>query len=420
MESKSIFTRILISLTVKTYPRELSQDLLQRLAHSPAVALLGPRQVGKTSLALEISQTMPSVYLDLEAEDDLSKLSQPTLYLRDHADKLVILDEVHRVPNLFPILRGLIDEARRQGRQHAMYLLLGSASIDLLEQSGETLAGRISFLELTGLNPLETGEAQADALWVRGGFPQSLRAATEAQSMQWRQDFIRTYLERDVAQFAPRISPQVLRKLWGMLAHQQGTLVNVAQLARNLELDGKTVASYIDLLTDLFLIRKLPPWSSNAGKRLVKSPKLYLRDSGLLHTLLGIANKEQLVGHPVVGMSWEGFCIENLMSVAPGDTQLHFYRDSYGFELDLLLSWPNGESWAIEIKRSLAPKLEKSFHKAYEHIKPTQKWVVYAGQDSYRLQEDVQAVPLHALMGKLKERKQLASTPYLLGPPAHD
>lgn len=391
-----------------TYPRELKQDLAQRLAHSPAVALLGPRQVGKTSLAFEISKTMPSVYLDLEAEEDLSKLSQPTLYLRDHADKLVILDEVHRMPSLFPLLRGLIDEARRNGRQHAVYLLLGSASIDLLKQSGESLAGRISFLELTGLNLLETGQAQADALWVRGGFPESFRAATDYLSVQWRQDFIRAYMEREVAQFTARISPQVLRKLWGMLAHQQGTMVNMAQLARNLEIDAKTVASYIDLLTDLLLVRKLPAWSANAGKRLVKSPKLYLRDSGLLHTLLGIVDKEQLTGHPIVGASWEGFCIENLMSVAPSDTQLHFYRDSYGFELDLLLSWPNGESWAIEIKRSLAPKLEKGFHKACEHIQPTHKWVVYAGQDSYRLQEDVQAVSLYALMNKLKERRQLA------------
>ena len=391
-----------------TYPRELKQDLAQRLAHSPAVALLGPRQVGKTSLAFEISKTMPSVYLDLEAEEDLSKLSQPTLYLRDHADKLVILDEVHRMPSLFPLLRGLIDEARRNGRQHAVYLLLGSASIDLLKQSGESLAGRISFLELTGLNLLETGQAQADALWVRGGFPESFRAATDYLSVQWRQDFIRAYMEREVAQFTARISPQVLRKLWGMLAHQQGTMVNMAQLARNLEIDAKTVASYIDLLTDLLLVRKLPAWSANAGKRLVKSPKLYLRDSGLLHTQLGIVDKEQLTGHPIVGASWEGFCIENLMSVAPSDTQLHFYRDSYGFELDLLLSWPNGECWAIEIKRSLAPKLEKGFHKACEHIQPTQKWVVFAGQDSYRLQEDVQAVPLYALMNKLKERRQLA------------
>jgi len=381
--------------------RNLLAQLADELQHSPAVALLGPRQVGKTTLALEVAQAIPSIYLDLESERDLGKLAQPELYLSSHLDKLVILDEVHRVPGLFPLLRGLIDQARRDGKRAGQYLLLGSASLELLQQSGETLAGRIAYLELGPLNILETGAKQADALWLRGGFPESLTAPSEARSLRWRQNFIRAYLERDIPQFGPRIPAETLRRFWSMLAHHQGGLLNVAQLARNIGVDVKTARSYIDLLCALLLVRRLMPWHANMGKRLVKSPKVYVRDSGLVHALLDIENREALLGHPVVGASWEGFVIDNLLSCAPANVQSFFYRSSGGAEVDLLLAWPGGELWAIEVKRSLSPKVERGFHAACDDLKPLRKLVVYPGNEAFPLGNDVQAVPLEKLCTEL-------------------
>ena len=383
------------------FTRQIHDLLLDSDNAAPAVALLGPRQVGKTTLALEVAKTRPSVYLDLESERDRAKLDQAELYLSDHLGQLVILDEVHRAPGLFPMLRGLIDQARRAGKRSGQYLLLGSASLDLLKQSGETLAGRITFLELGPLNLLEVGATSADNLWVRGGFPDSLQAPSAARSLKWRQDFIRTYLERDVPQFGPRIATQSLRLLWTMLAHQQGGMVNTTQLARNLGVDVKTVNSYIHLLTDLLLLRRLPPWHANAGKRLVKTPKLYLRDSGLVHALLDLATKESVLSHPVIGASWEGFCLENILACAPAQVQGYFYRSSGGAEVDLLLQWPGGDLWAIEIKRSLSPKVERGFHAACTDLNPTRKMVVYPGDEHYPLGHDVQAISLMRLCEQL-------------------
>jgi len=383
------------------FKRSIATELTEELNHNPAVALLGPRQVGKTTLALAAAQDQPSVYLDLESERDRAKLDNAELYLSDHLDKLVILDEVHRAPALFPLLRGLIDQARRSGKTAGQYLLLGSASWDLLHQSGETLAGRISYLDMTGLTVAETGADLQDDLWLRGGFPDSLQSPGEARSLRWRENFIRTYLERDIPQFGPRIAAETLRRLWTMLAHHQGGLINVAQLARNISVDTKTAGNYIDLLSDLLLVRRLAPWHDNQGKRLVKSPKVYVRDSGLVHALLHITSKDDLLSHPVVGASWEGFCIENLLACAPRRVQAYFYRSSGGAEVDLLLQWPNGERWAIEIKRSTSPKLERGFHAACEDLKPSRKLVVYPGLESYRLREDIHTVPLHALCREL-------------------
>lgn len=381
--------------------RRLQSLLSEELQHSPAVALLGPRQAGKTTLALEVAQTIPSIYLDLESERDRAKLAQPELYLVDHLDKLVILDEVHRTPGLFPVLRGLIDQARRSGKRAGQYLLLGSASLDLLQQSGETLAGRIAYLELGPLDILETGADAADTLWLRGGFPESFTAASAARSLRWRQHFIRTYLERDIPQFGPRIAAETLRRFWTMLAHHQSGLLNVAQLARNLGVDAKTAQAYIDLLCDLLLVRRLPSWHANIGKRLVKSPKVYVRDSGLVHALLDIESKEVLLSHPIVGASWEGFCIENLLACAPAGVQGYFYRTSGGAEIDLLLAWPSGALWAIEIKRSLTPKVERGFHAASADLAPARKLVVYPGTESFPLGNDVLAIPLAALCQEL-------------------
>lgn len=384
------------------FSRFIYPQLSDAIAHSPAVALLGPRQVGKTTLAMQVGERDHALYLDLESEQDRAKLSQPELYLTDHLDKLVILDEVHRTPGLFPILRGLIDRNRREGRKFGQYLLLGSASPDLLKQSGETLAGRIAYLELTPLQVLETPDIAADELWVRGGFPESLLAADAIHSLRWRQNFIRTYLERDIPQFGPRIPAETLRRFWGMLAHLQGGLLNVAQLARNLGVDTKTAAAYLDLLVDLLLVRRLPPWHANLGKRLVKSPKVYVRDSGLLHALLYIPDKEGLLEHPVVGQSWEGFAIENLLASGANKVQGFFYRTSGGAEIDLLLVWPDGNKWAIEIKRSLAPKIDRGFYAACADLMPTKKFVVYPGKERYRLASDIEAISLEGLAKELK------------------
>lgn len=381
--------------------RFLAPHLSDAIAHSPAVVLLGPRQAGKTTLALEIGQRDNAIYLDLESEQDRAKLAQPELYLQDHLDGLVILDEVHRVPGLFPVLRGLIDQGRRSGRRSGLYLLLGSASPDLLGQSGETLAGRIAYLELTPFHVLESRGMPVDELWVRGGFPESLLAPDGMRSLRWRQDFIRTYLERDIPQFGPRIAAETLRRFWSMLAHLQGGLLNTAQLARNLGVDVKTAGGYLDLLIDLLLVRRLPPWHANLGKRLVKSPKVYVRDSGLVHALLNIPDKETLLSHPVVGQSWECFVIENLLNCATDKVQGYFYRTSGGAEIDLLLSWPDGSLWAIEIKRSLAPKVERGFHAACADLQPARKFVVYAGAERYRLATDIEAISLGELASEL-------------------
>ena len=381
--------------------RNLQSELSDAINCSPAVVLLGPRQVGKTTLALETGRSCNAVYLDLESEQDRAKLEQPELYLADHQDHLVIFDEVHRAPGLFPILRGLIDQGRRAGRRTGLYLLLGSASLSLLKQSGETLAGRVTYLELGPFNLLEASKESVDLLWVRGGFPESLLAPDPQRSLRWRQDFIRTYLERDIPQFGPRIPAETLRRFWVMLAHDQGGLLNNAVFARNLGVDVKTVNGYLDLLVDLLLVRRLPPWHSNIGKRLVKSPKVYVRDSGLVHALLTIPDKENLIAHPIVGTSWECFVIENLLACSPEGVQGYFYRTSGGAEIDLLLAWPDGQLWAVEIKRSLTPKPERGFYSACEDLAPSRKFIVYPGAERYRVAADIEAVPLAELAKEL-------------------
>jgi hypothetical protein len=369
-------------------PRHLQNRLVELLDHNPAVVLLGPRQAGKTTLALEIGNTRPSVYLDLEAEADRIKLSDPVRYFADHERELVILDEIHRLPEMFQCLRGVIDRGRRQGKPNGQFLLLGSASMDLLRQSGESLAGRIAYLELAPLDALEIPGDQQDRLWVRGGFPPSFLADHDADSLQWRQAFIRTYLERDIPALGPRIPAETLRRFWTMLAHSQATQLNAARLAASLGVDGTTVARYLDLLVDLLLVRRLPAWHRNAGKRLVKSPKVFVRDSGVAHALLGIQNKEALLGHPVAGQTWEGFVIETLLAAAPDGTEAQYYRTATGMEVDLVLTLPGGKLWAIEIKRSSAPQVERGFHIACADLKAAKRFVVYPGPERFPLNAD--------------------------------
>lgn len=390
------------SIIAQMIPRRLVAALTSALAEAPAVALLGPRQVGKTTLALAVAGTRPSVYLDLESEADRAKLAEPELYLSQHEDKLVVLDEIQRTPQLFRSLRGLIDSGRRRGRGKGRFLVLGSASIDLLKQSSESLAGRIRYLELAPLDAGEVGRDRLDALWLRGGFPESLLAGSDAASLRWRVDFIRTYLERDVPQLGPRIPAETLRRLWTMLAHQQGGLLNAAALARALAVDGKTVAAYLDLLVDLLLVRRLEPWHGNTRKRLVKSPKVYVRDSGLVHALLGIGDREALLAHPVAGGGWEGLAIESLIAAAPNDTEACFFRTAAGAEIDLLLKLPgHRHPWAIEIKRGLAPKIERGFHLACESVRPERRLVVYGGVERFPIADGVEAVSLGDLCGEL-------------------
>ena len=383
-------------------PRRLSVRLNHLLRHSPAVVLLGPRQAGKTTLALEIGERQASVYLDLEDEDDRVKLSNASLYLADHESELVILDEVHRVPELFQRLRGIIDQGRRRGKANGRFLLLGSAAMDLLKQTGESLAGRISYLELGPFNALEIDPVAIETLWVRGGFPRSFLSESDDLSMEWRRDFVRTYLERDVPQFGSRIPAETLRRFWTMLAHNQTQILNAANLARGLGVDGKTVSGYLDLLVDLLLVRRLSPWRRNVGKRLVRSPKVYVRDSGIAHALLGIRDKEALLSHPVVGQTWESFIIETLIAVAPDGTEAYYYRTSNGTEVDLVLMLPGGKLWAIEVKRSSAPKLERGFSSACADLNPQKRFVVYPGTERFPLDDFTDAISVVALAKALQ------------------
>jgi hypothetical protein len=387
------------------YSRALTPILQATLDHAPAVALLGPRQSGKTTLALGLGVDRQAHYLDLESVADRARLEEPESYLAQHSGRLVILDEVHRAPGLFPVLRGLIDRGRRAGHRAGQFLLLGSASLDLLQQSGESLAGRIAFLELVPLEASETPDLALDDLWVRGGFPDSLLARDGAWSLRWRADFIRTYLERDIPQFQPRIGVESLRRYWTMLAHNQGAVHNAAQYARNFGLDQRTAASYLDLLIELLLVRRLPPWHGNIGKRLVKSPRIYIRDSGLVHALLGIPDLDGLLSHPVLGASWEGFVIENLIAAAPAGVRPYFYRTGGGAEVDLVLAWPNGALWAVEIKRSLTPKLARGLFEARVDLRPERTFVVYPGTEPFPMRDGIEVLGLRALMALLRAQR---------------
>ena len=383
-------------MLIQRHAASVVESALNRQA---AVALIGPRQVGKTTLARMIGEQQNALYLDLEDREDRAKLANPRLYLERFEDRLVILDEIHRMPELFQTLRGIIDEGRRKGKGVGRFLVLGSASIDLLRQSGESLAGRIAYVNLTPLTALEV-DAQRPAverLWLRGGFPNHYLAADDAESLALRKDFIRTYLERDVPLFGPRIPAETLERLWTMLAHHQGCLLNASELGRSLAISTQTVTRYIDLLVDLLLVRRLRPYYANVGKRLAKAPKVYVRDSGLLHALLNIETLDRLAGHPVIGASWEGFVLETLLAVLPWRTQPLFFRTAVGAEIDLVLERPDGALWAIEIKRGLAAKLERGFHHACQDLASAKSFVVYSGEERYPVAEGVEAISVREM-----------------------
>ncbi len=379
---------------MRMIPRESKLRVERLLARAPAVVLTGPRQVGKTTLALDIARERGAAYLDLERPSDRAKLADVDAYCRRNAERMVVFDEIQRVPGLFEPLRGVIDRRRRDGRRTGHFLFLGSASIELLQQSGETLAGRVAYCEMTSLNVGEVGAERLDDLWSRGGFPESLEAGDDADSFEWRLDFIQTYLERDIPALGPRIPSETLRRFWTMLAHNQGQTFNAAGLAKSLSLSGVTVARYLDLMVDLLLVRRLVSWRGNLGRRLVKAPKTYLRDSGVCHALLGIESLDSLLGHPVAGSSWEGLVIENIASALPAHALLGYYRTVGGAEVDLVIELGAGEIWAVEIKRSTAPRVSRGFHSACEDLRPARKLVVYPGRESFSLGRDIEAVPL--------------------------
>ncbi len=377
------------------------------LSVTPAVALLGPRQVGKTTLAFAIAEKVDAVYLDLEDPLDIQKVQDVVGFHAENKGHLLILDEVQRMPEIFAPIRTIIDKERRKGNKSGLFLFLGSASMELLQQSGESLAGRIAYSELFPINLLEYHESlnkPVATLWLRGGFPESLLAATESNSFTWRKNFIRTYLERDIPQLGPRIPATTLQRFWTMLAHHQGSVMNATHLARSLDVSGTSIARYLDLMCDLLLVRRLQPWTFNAGKRLVKSPKIYVRDSGLVHTLLNIKDMNELLGHPVVGGSWEGFVIENILSASKDTIPCYYYGTPGGAEIDLILEFSPSEKWAIEIKRSSAPFVSKGFHLACEEVKPTRKFVVYSGNDHFTLPGEVTAISLLGLLEEISSR----------------
>ncbi len=378
--------------------RRWKEPIKQDLATFPSVVLLGPRQVGKTTLARDLAGEVPrSVYLDLEDPADAARLTNTRSYLDMYRDRLVILDEVQRMPDLFRVLRGQIDARRRDGRASGHFLLLGSASGALLRQSAESLAGRVAYHELPGLDGLETSY-DLNRLWLRGGFPDSLTAAGDRNSLRWRTNFIRTHLERDLPQSGLRASSETLRRFWTMLSHRQAATLNAAELARSLGVSAPTVNRYADTLVDMMLARRVQPYFVNVGKRLVKAPKLFVRDSGVVHALLNIRTLDDLLGHPVVGASWEGFVVENLIGAAPDGTDAFFYRTRSGAEIDLLLLLPGQELWAVEVKRSSAPRVPRGFRVAIEDVDAVRSFVVYPGRESYPLGDGITAIPLPALM----------------------
>lgn len=383
--------------------RKHLKKLQRALDNLAGVVLLGPRQVGKTTLAQDIAETRDAVYLDLERVADRQILEEPDLYLDAQVGRLIVIDEVQMMPGLFGALRGQIDRRRRAGHRTGQFLLLGSASNTLLQQSAESLAGRVSYHELTPFTLDEVGSDALQQLWLRGGFPDSFLAASDRNSLSWREDFIRTYLERDIPSFGLRIPSETLRRFWTMLAHEQGGLLNAARLAAGLGISGQSVARYLDVLVDLMLVRRLPPWHANAGKRLVKSPKVFIRDAGLTHALLGLETPESLLSHPVVGGSWEGFCIETLIAAAPRGTEASFYRSSAGAEIDLILRLPDQDLWAIEVKRSTSPKVTRGFYIASDELGVAQRLLVYAGDRVVPGQGGVQAVPLAEATSLLKD-----------------
>lgn len=387
-------------------PRVAQDEVRERLTSAAAVVLLGPRQVGKTTLARQITDAWPggALYLDLERPADRRRVDDADAYLRGAAPRLSVLDEVHRAPGLFEVLRGVIDDNRRSGFRTGQFLLLGSASLDLIQYSSESLAGRVSHVDLSGIDVDEAAGVgiPESTVWVRGGFPDSLTAESDRESLRWRIDLVRSYLERDVPMFAPRLPAETLRRLWTMLAHSSGGLFNAARLGRSLGITGPTVDRYVDLLADLGLVRRLPPWHVNTTKRLTKSPKVYVRDTGLIHALLEIESLHDLRGHPSAGHSFESLAVESI-ATAVGNVSAHHYRTASGDEIDLVLVRGGQPEVAIEVKLSTSPTIGAGFHRACRDLGVPRRFVVHPdiGADPY-LVSGVTVIGLTRLVAELR------------------
>lgn len=385
---------------MKNYiPRQITATIERKLKNTPVVAILGPRQCGKTTLAKQIISSLnKSVYLDLERRADLNKLRDPDAFFELNKDQLICLDEIQRIPELFPEMRSSIDRQDRAGQ----FLILGSASPELIQQSSESLAGRISFVELTPFLFQEIASQKVNSellrsLWLKGGFPRSYLAEDEIESWEWRQDFIRTFLQKDIPQLGINIPARRLERFWTMCAHVHGQLLNRSKLGNSLGVSHHTINSYIDLLDQTFLLRVLEPYYANLKKRLIKSPKIYLRDTGLLHALLDIRHHNDLLGHPTYGSSWEGFVIENILSVLT-DWKSFFYRSASGDEIDLLLE-KGRQRIAIEIKVSTSPEVTTGFWRALDDLNVDQAMIIAPVESPYPYKNGVQVVPLYAAKG---------------------
>jgi predicted AAA+ superfamily ATPase len=385
-------------------PTEVA-EVLQRLRRAPVVGLLGPRQVGKTTLALEVAGgwTGPVARFDLERPSDLARLADPELAL-EPLKGLVIIDEVQRRPDLFPVLRVLADRPKKPAR----FLVLGSASPELLRQESETLAGRISFHELSGFDVSEVGAARSDRLWLRGGFPASFTAGSDASSFSWREDFIRTFLERDLQPLGINVPSPTLRRLWTMLAHVNGQQLNLSELGRSMSVSDMTVRRYADHLAGTLMVTLLEPWHENISKRQVKSPKLYVRDTGLLHALLGIADLPTLLSHPAVGASWEGFVLDQLRAHLGVEWRdCYFWATQQGAELDLLV-FDGQKRYGFEVKRASAPTVTKSMRSAFETLKLDRLDVLHAGKESWPMGEKIRAVAFSRMLDEVPKLRRRA------------
>lgn len=369
--------------------------IIESLRRFPAVGVLGARQTGKTTIAKLIAENPGFEYLDLENPSHLSRLADPVMYFESRKNNTVILDETQRMPELFPVIRSMID---RNPEQMGQFLLLGSASPDLLRQSSESLAGRIIYHELHPLSLRELESVEVSMHWLRGGFPRAFLGGNDESCMEWLESFIRTFLERDLGQLNYRLPAMQMRRFWTMLAHCQGQLFNSSRLASSLAVSSPTTSRWLDVLCDTYMVRQLQPWFANAGKRLVKSSKVYLRDSGIVHRLLGIENHDELLSHPVCGSSWEGYVIEQISSVIPRRTEMYHYRTKNGAEIDLLLKVPgHNKLIAVEIKRSSAPRVERGFWNAFNDLECERGFVVYPGDESWPVGQGVMALPVKQL-----------------------
>lgn len=363
------------------------------LSKSPVCALLGPRQCGKTTLARQLAAKQPSHYFDLETASGRARLARPELVLTPLTG-LVVIDEIQQHPELFTTLRPLADRPRLRTR----FLILGSASPELVRGASESLAGRIGFVDMSGFDLGEVGERQWRKLWLRGGFPRSFLARNNTASLEWRRDFIRTFLERDIPQLGIRIPAEALRRFWMMVAHFHAQIWNGAELARSLGVSEHTVRGYLDVLSGTFLVRQLQPWFENISKRQYKAPKVYVRDSGLLHALLSIGSEADLEGHPKYGASWEGFALEQVLSMTRTD-RAFFWGTHAGVELDLVL-FRRGRRFGVEFKAGDAPDMTKSLHIALNDLKLERAWIVYPGREVYPVHKQVEVIPLDLFLKK--------------------